>query len=212
MITFNTYNLINNYRVHLQASSNANDLVLIRTVVPIVFNANVRAVRLPNRRQATQSFENQEGRIAGWGATGTGDSAPNQHLRVAVSFLNVTKNSVGKIQSQFNCFSSHVSCPSSHAVSDSPIQSPTTRFASRVIASTFAMAILVVHLLFRMPTRSQHKSVWSHSWQLWDALLAFQVVSPECQDIWIGLVRILMSLFVMISTKIISKMFRWNNK
>lgn len=60
-------------------------MVLIRTVIAITFNDNVRPVRLPNRRQVAQTFENQQGRISGWGATGTGDSAPNQHLRIGVS-------------------------------------------------------------------------------------------------------------------------------
>jgi hypothetical protein len=63
----------------------ANDLALVRTVVPIVFNENVRAVRLPNRRQVDQNFLNQLARVSGFGATGTGDSFPNQFLRVAFS-------------------------------------------------------------------------------------------------------------------------------
>jgi secreted trypsin-like serine protease len=66
-----------------QSGLNANDLALVRTVVPIVFSANVRAVRLPNRRQVDQTFLNQQGRVSGFGATGTGDNFPNQFLRVA---------------------------------------------------------------------------------------------------------------------------------
>lgn len=55
---------------------------MVRLVRPISFNPNVRAVRLPNRRQATQSFENQMGRISGWGQQGSGAS-PVRFLRVA---------------------------------------------------------------------------------------------------------------------------------
>lgn len=68
-----------------KASISNNDIALVRLVRPIDFTPNVRAVRLPNRRQVTQTFENQMGRISGWGATGTGDSSPNRFLRVAFS-------------------------------------------------------------------------------------------------------------------------------
>ena len=65
-----------------KASTSDNDIALVRLVRPVVFNANVRAVRLPNRRQVSSTFENQQARISGWGATGTGDSAPVRFLLV----------------------------------------------------------------------------------------------------------------------------------
>lgn len=45
--------------------------------------ANIRPVRLPNRRQVSSTFENQEARISGWGSTNDGEAVPVRNLRVA---------------------------------------------------------------------------------------------------------------------------------
>lgn len=66
-----------------KASNNDNDIALVRLVRSIVFNANVQPVRLPNRRQVPQTFENQQARISGWGTSGSGEAAPLRNLRVA---------------------------------------------------------------------------------------------------------------------------------
>lgn len=66
-----------------KASISDNDIALVRLVRPITFTVNIRPVRLPNRRQATQTFENQQARISGWGTPGTGEAAPVRFLLVA---------------------------------------------------------------------------------------------------------------------------------
>jgi len=57
------------------------DIALVRTSTPIQFSATVGLVRLPNRRQVEQTFENQQARISGWGSTGLG-STLQRFLRV----------------------------------------------------------------------------------------------------------------------------------
>lgn len=56
---------------------------MVRLVRPVTFGPTINAVRLPNRRQVTSTFENQQARISGWGTPGTGEAAPIRFLRVA---------------------------------------------------------------------------------------------------------------------------------
>lgn len=59
-----------------------NDIALVRLVRPVVFNEFKRAVRLPNRRQQSSTFLNQQARISGWGTTGILGSAPIRFKQV----------------------------------------------------------------------------------------------------------------------------------
>ena len=49
---------------------------------PATLSATIRTLRLPNRRQIGQLFENQQVTIAGWGSTGgSNEAVPVQNLR-----------------------------------------------------------------------------------------------------------------------------------
>ncbi|CRK90518.1 CLUMA_CG004155, isoform A [Clunio marinus] len=60
-----------------------NDIALVRLVRPITFNDNKRPVRLPNRRQVNQNFDNRQARFSGWGAMGFPGTSPIRFLQVA---------------------------------------------------------------------------------------------------------------------------------
>jgi secreted trypsin-like serine protease len=67
---------------HAFVDDTNNNIALLRLVRSIVFSANARAVVLPNRRQVSATFENQEARFSGWGATSLIGSSQNRFLRV----------------------------------------------------------------------------------------------------------------------------------
>ncbi|KFB47106.1 AGAP006676-PA-like protein [Anopheles sinensis] len=60
------------------------DVALIRTPLPVPLSDRVRPVRLPNRRQVTGSFLNQQATVTGWGRFGQG-TANSEELRFARS-------------------------------------------------------------------------------------------------------------------------------
>jgi len=76
-------------------STSDNDIALVRLVVPVTFTETVRPVRLPNRRQVSQTFENQQARISGWGALGVG-SALQRFLRIG--FAQVVSQAACRIR------------------------------------------------------------------------------------------------------------------
>jgi secreted trypsin-like serine protease len=65
--------------------SNDNNIALVRLVREFAFTANLRAVRLPNRRQVSATFESQQARFSGWGAQSLLGANPTRFLRIGFS-------------------------------------------------------------------------------------------------------------------------------
>lgn len=82
---------------------------MIRLVRPVIFSANINIVRLPNRRQQTVSFENQQAAISGWGATESGIIGVDTVRHLRVGFAQVISQAACRIRFP-NSSSDHTLC------------------------------------------------------------------------------------------------------
>jgi len=91
------------FLIHPQfnANFNLNDLAIIRLLVPITFSTSIRAINLPTQRQATETFENNEVYVAGFGVTAPNGNVMSEQLRFAHQRVISNADCLQHFSSQF---------------------------------------------------------------------------------------------------------------